>query len=196
MTLHTPPTETKNGAGTSTNENQEILRRQEKLESQLEQVGAQFLIAQQQQNEAADAGDDDDASNNQAAARADISAIRNIKIPPFWKVNLTQWFRQAEMAFDLIQVTSDTTKYKHIVLQLDQSVLPYVSDIISNPPTKDKDKTIKERIIGSFAETSESKLRRLLRGVQYTDEKPSAILQKIKISPTANAVIRFCARYF
>ena len=113
-------------------------------------------------------------------ATGEILAVRNIKMPPFWKDNPAIWFDQVETAFALYRITNDVTKFRYVVLQFDRTVMPYVSDLVAKPPQTDKYKTLKDRIVTSFAETTELKLRRLLRGIDCQDDKPSAILQKIK----------------
>ena len=102
------------------------------------------------------------------------------KFPPFWKENPQLWFIQVESVFDILKITSDATKYRHVVASLDTQTLPYVSDILTTPPATEKCQAIKTRIINTFAETSEAKLRKLLRGESCTGEKPSILLQKIK----------------
>ena len=66
------------------------------------------------------------------------------------------------------------------MLNLDQKTLPFVSDLIANPPTEEKYAAIKKRIIDTFAESDKAKLRRLLSGINISDKKPTHVLQKIK----------------
>lgn len=65
-------------------------------------------------------------------------------------------------------------------MNLDASTLPFVSDIVASPPAMDRYEAIKDSLISSFDETSESKLRRLLRGTEITEEKPSNLLQRLR----------------
>lgn len=87
---------------------------------------------------------------------------------------------QIEIAFDISRISSDQTKFRYTIINLDQTVLPSVSDIISNPPETGKYDVLKRRIISSFDESTESKLRKLLSGNEMPDEKPSNILQRLK----------------
>lgn len=109
-----------------------------------------------------------------------INTARLVKLPQFWKENPVLWFAQVEAAFAISRVTKDETKYRYVIIHLDQSVLPFVSDIIAAPPAERKYETLKQRIIGSFAETNESKLRKLLRGNELADERPSIFLQRLR----------------
>ena len=151
-------------------QNQELQRRLDEIQQQLaDQRSAQQSTMQQQQN-----------NGTSAQTDGEMSMLSRIKVPPFWKENPTIWFNQIETAFDLYHITGDTTKFRHVVLQLDQTVMPYVSDLVVTPPDKNKYQTLKDRIVMSFVETTELKLRRLLRGIDCQDDKSSAILQKIK----------------
>ncbi|XP_025266506.1 uncharacterized protein LOC112638643 [Camponotus floridanus] len=86
-----------------------------------------------------------------------IYSAKLIKLPPFWRDNPTE-----------------------VILYLDTTVLPFVSDIVTFPPATNKYDELKRRIIDAFGETSETKLRRLLRNHELTDDKPSNFLQKLR----------------
>lgn len=109
-----------------------------------------------------------------------VAAISTVRLPIFWRENPDMWFVQVEAAFDINRITSDSTKFRYVVLNLDQKTLPIVSDIVNAPPEQGKYDAIKTRIIKTFAETSESKLRRLLNHPEITNEKPSVVLQKLR----------------
>lgn len=110
----------------------------------------------------------------------EINASSMLKLPPFWKENPNLWFSQIEIAFDIARISSDQTKFRYTIINLDQTVLPFISDIINNPPETEKYETLKNRIISSFDESNESKLRKLLRGNEILDEKPSNFLQRLR----------------
>lgn len=115
-----------------------------------------------------------------AQAVENVNEIRNNRIPPFWQENPELWFYTVEASFALSRITSDNTRYQQVITQLDQKMLPAIADIVLNPSANGKYEAIKNRIVQSFAETSESKLRRLLRGIDPKSEKPSLLLQRIR----------------
>ncbi|XP_076545673.1 uncharacterized protein LOC143305527 [Osmia lignaria lignaria] len=115
-----------------------------------------------------------------AGTNATVYSASLKKLPPFWKENPVLWFAQVEAAFDLARITSDETKYRHVITHLDQVVLPFVADILTQPPARGKYEAIKNKIIGTFDESPESKLRHVLRGRGLGDEKPSYYLQRIR----------------
>jgi len=81
------------------------------------------------------------------------------------------------MAFEISKISSDKTKYSYTILHLNQSVMPFMSDIVRKPPAANKYEALKNRIISAFDETTESKLRKMLRGRELGNEKPSHFLQ-------------------
>jgi len=87
------------------------------------------------------------------------------------------WFAQIEAAF---VITGDETRFRYTIVNFDQSTLPFVSDILTSPPAQERYETLKARLITSFGETTKSKLRHLLRGQEFTDEKPSNMLQRLR----------------
>ncbi|XP_046143417.1 uncharacterized protein LOC123988223 [Osmia bicornis bicornis] len=84
------------------------------------------------------------------------------------------------MTFDLARITSDGTKYRYVVTNLDHTALPFVMDVLASPPARGKYEEIKKRIIEAFDESHETKLRKLLRGSEVVDEKPSHCLQRFR----------------
>ncbi|XP_025266505.1 uncharacterized protein LOC112638642 [Camponotus floridanus] len=109
-----------------------------------------------------------------------IYSAKLIKLPPFWRDNPTLWFMQVEASFTLSRITSDDSKYRYVLVNLDTTVLPFMSDIVTSPPATNKYDVLKRRIIDAFGKTSETKLRRLLRNHELTDDKPSNFLQKLR----------------
>lgn len=169
MTNHSPPSET--AAGTAAMAaNQQLLAQNQQLMERLRLLEAQ-MAAQPPENI---------PQQQPEHVLAEVNSIRNLKIPPFWRENPALWFGQVEAAFALFNVTADATRFRHVITQLDSQTLPAIGDIILNPPAADKYLAIKNRIMSSYAETSESKLRKLLRGIDPTNDKPTLLLQRIR----------------
>lgn len=128
--------------------------------------------------------DDADAPDQDEQRRhtddINIETARVVKLPPFWKENPTLWFAQVEATFAISKITGDETRFRYTIINLDQSSLPFVSDIITSPPAQGRYEALKTRLISAFGETTASKLRRLLRGQELADEKPSNLLQRLR----------------
>lgn len=173
--MHTPPRGSSNLFAAE--EAEELARAHHQLREQYDQlvVRLQQLEFQNAQNEAAVLP----PPAPEAQEHREVNVVRNLKFPAFWSGNPALWFAQVEAAFALNNINGDATRYRHVITQLDSQTLPAIADIISNPPAANKYLAIKNRIMSSFADTSESKLRKLLRGLDPSNEKPTLLLQRI-----------------
>jgi hypothetical protein len=61
----------------------------------------------------------------------DISRVA-VRLPPFWPERPDAWFSQAEAQFSLAGITNESTKFYHIVSQLDHQYAEDVDDIITS----------------------------------------------------------------
>lgn len=66
----------------------------------------------------------------------EVASVRVVKLPPFWRDNPFLWFAQVEAAFAINRITSDESRYRYVVVHLDQTVLPLVADLLTNPKEK------------------------------------------------------------
>ncbi|EZA48265.1 hypothetical protein X777_14097 [Ooceraea biroi] len=119
-------------------------------------------------------------SRGDAARQQNISAAQTVRLPPFWRDNPTIWFAQVEATFAIHRITGDESRFRYIVLHADQSVFPFVADLITEPPVQNKYAMLKERICTVLGETSATKIRKLLGSHEMGDEKPSIFLQRLR----------------
>lgn len=88
---------------------------------------------------------------------------------------------QAKISLRNANITAQSTKADTILANVDVEVLSCVRDIITTTPAPaDIFDEIKERIIRTFAISSEVQLRQLLKGQVHTDGKPSLILSRLR----------------
>lgn len=115
-------------------------------------------------------------------ASVQVAASSIHKLPPFWKENPKLWFMQIESIFGISGITRDDTKFQYVIANIDSNFLPHVSDILESPPSNGTSKyqAVKDLLIGTFSESQESKLRRLLKSHQLGDQKPSHFLQVMR----------------
>lgn len=104
----------------------------------------------------------------------------SIKVAPFWKVNPALWFQQLEAQFALRGITQDETKYYYAISAIESDVLQEVSDIIINPPQKEKYNALKVNLIKQFSDSEEKRLKKLLSELQLGDKKPSKLYREMK----------------
>lgn len=102
------------------------------------------------------------------------------KFPPFWPKNPRVWFIQIESIFSIARITSDETKYRYLIANIDASTLDLVSDILESAPDINRYETLKARIISLFSESDEKKLKRLLSGQILGDQQPSHFLRTMQ----------------
>jgi len=102
-----------------------------------------------------------------------------VHLPKFAHSNL-QWFAQVERSFGLHHIIDDTDKFDLVTPHLEEDVVLAVEDLVIRPPNENKYVAIKNRLLKKFAESQESKLRRLLQGVGTSGLKPSEILTNMR----------------
>lgn len=102
------------------------------------------------------------------------------RAPPFWKANAELWFYQLESQFITAGIVSEETKFHSVVAAVDTEILTYVSDLVRNPPAKDKYTKLKERIVKQFSQSETARIRSLLQDLQLGDRKPSQLLREMR----------------
>ncbi|KYM98353.1 hypothetical protein ALC62_10939 [Cyphomyrmex costatus] len=106
--------------------------------------------------------------------------FRLIKLLTFWHKHPKLWFAQLESEFLVYRIRSDDVKFSSVLRHLDEKALMTVSDIVENPPEKDKYNILKTALIDRFTDSEEKRLRQLLAGIELNDKKPSDLLREIK----------------
>uniref|UniRef100_A0ABD2W5P8 DUF7041 domain-containing protein n=1 Tax=Trichogramma kaykai TaxID=54128 RepID=A0ABD2W5P8_9HYME len=71
-------------------------------------------------------------------------------MPSFWLDKLAAWFAQAEAQFALGTITTELTKYYHVISQLDVCAAAEVEDIITNPPVNQPNTHLRQQLIVSI----------------------------------------------
>jgi len=109
---------------------------------------------------------------------ASLSAVA-MKLPIFWPDKAAVWFIQTEAQFLTRNVTTDDTKYAYTVAALDQDTAGRVLDILQNPPTTEKYKALKTRLLDTFTLSEPERAARLLSMPGLGDGKPSELMDKM-----------------
>lgn len=110
--------------------------------------------------------------NNQASAVS-------IKLPEFWTHLPKLWFQKAEAQFALRGITSETTRYHHVLCVIPEQAALKVSNLIETPgsnPYTD----LKEGLIKAYTLTEEQKIRELLRDSELGSRTPSEFFRELK----------------
>lgn len=108
-----------------------------------------------------------------------------VKLAPFWTSDPEFWFVQAEAVFQVAGVVSEQTKFNHVVSQLTVEHAQFVKSIVKSPTIANKYQALKTALISAYADTEETKLRKLLTGLELGDDKPSHLLSRMRDLGTA-----------
>ena len=118
-------------------------------------------------------------TNQSSQVPSSISGV-SVVPPPFWKPEPALWFAQVEAQFEIAGITTDSTKFNHVISAIESDVLASVSDLILQPNDGDKYATLKQRLIDLHSESQESKIRTLLQGIELGDQRPSQLLSRMR----------------
>ncbi|KAF8793545.1 hypothetical protein HNY73_005010 [Argiope bruennichi] len=87
----------------------------------------------------------------QNEASGNIARV-TVKVPPFWRANPELWFKQIESQFILASVTTEITKFHHIVSVLQPEELEIVGDIMQDPSAERPYEALRRRLCSQYAQ--------------------------------------------
>lgn len=112
--------------------------------------------------------------------RISTEVVSNCKLPPFWRHCPDLWFIKIEHQLQNHRITSDNSKYTHLVTALDADTMQEVSDILRNPPTADRYDNLKQALLTRLTDSADRQLHKALTEIQLGDMKPSQLLRQMK----------------
>lgn len=80
-----------------------------------------------------------------------MAAAVVIKLAPFWSADPSLWFAQAEAQFATRNITTEQTKFRHIVATLAPEIATEVRDLLLQPPEDNPNTALKEALISELA---------------------------------------------
>jgi len=104
----------------------------------------------------------------------------NIQALKFSTARPAVWFQQIEAQFVCKGITKDNLKYCHALQALDTDIVAEVSDFTANPPQYGKYKAFKTRVLHTFQDSEEKRLKTLLYQAKLRDQRPSRFLKRLK----------------
>ncbi len=122
------------------------------------------------------------ASSSATAAVPTPSPVAtvSIKIPPFWPNDPQVWFAQVEAQFTTRNITSQQTKFAHVIASLQPEVAQEIRDLLINPPTDQPYDKLKSELIKRTSASEQKRLHQLLISEELGDRKPSQLLRRMR----------------
>lgn len=119
-----------------------------------------------------------------------VEAATQIKLPQFWTCSPAAWFFQAEAQFNLKRITSDVSRYEHVITALPQDIVILVVDILQKPPTENKYETLKKSLLERTVDSEEKRLAQILsNNNELGDRKPSEFYRHLEILAGNSAMV-------
>lgn len=103
-----------------------------------------------------------------------------VRLPPFWAERPAVWFAQAEAQFFLAGISSEKTKFFHVISQLDHRCAAELEDVITSPPERDPYTTLRTELMRRLSPSREQRIRQLLTHEEMGDRKPSQFLRHLR----------------
>ncbi|XP_061394020.1 uncharacterized protein LOC133329557 [Musca vetustissima] len=113
-----------------------------------------------------------------------------VKAPPFWRSDPLLWFKQIELQFIMVGIMQDSPKFHSIVASIESSILEKVSNIIVDPPAENMYDTIKEKLISSFTDSEEKRLKKLLTNIELGDKKLLSEMRSLPQDKVSNDILK------
>ncbi|XP_064461928.1 uncharacterized protein LOC135372172 [Ornithodoros turicata] len=110
-----------------------------------------------------------------------VSSI-TVKLPPYWDRNPSTWSIQAEAQFHLAGISSQRTKFYHVIPALSPSAAEEVLDIIASPPPPPADNpydSLKNALLKRTSPSDRARLQQLLSSEELGDRRPSQLLRRM-----------------
>lgn len=105
---------------------------------------------------------------------ANVSAV-SVKLPAFWPKLPVEWFLQVEALFSTRGITSQRTRYDHVLSVLPCEVITTVLDILQNHTAAITDPydRLKAALLGRLVKSENRRIEELLNGTPMGDRTPS-----------------------
>lgn len=102
-----------------------------------------------------------------------------VRLPDFWQNDPEPWFQHIEAQFHLRGITTDDTKYFHVVAALDPATTRRLMGLLRDPPPTGKYAALKNELLHRFQLSDMERADRLLSLSGLGDSKPSELMENM-----------------
>ena len=102
-----------------------------------------------------------------------------LKLPTFWTTCPLAWFTQTEAQFALRNLSSDDTRYFHVVAALDSQTATRALSVIASPPLTNKYEALKSFLCSAFGLLETERANTLLDLSGLGNRKPSELMESM-----------------
>ena len=118
-----------------------------------------------------------EASSSAPTAAAPAVFAATVRLPDFWQNDPEPWFQHAEAQFFLRGISTDDTKYFHVVAALDSATTRKLMGLLRDPPAAGKYAALKKALLQLYQLSDIERADRLLSLSGLGDSKPSELME-------------------
>lgn len=116
---------------------------------------------------------------NGSTPETSLSSVQ-IRLPAFWSKNPRAWFCQVEAQFHLRRITTQLSRYYHVLSSLPPELADQIDDVLAAPPPPDAYDHLKATILARTTESESTRLRQLLHSEELGDRRPTQLLHRMR----------------
>ncbi|KAM7292675.1 uncharacterized protein ISCGN_025813 [Ixodes scapularis] len=112
-------------------------------------------------------------------ATTNVAAV-TFRLAKFWPADPLVWFAQVESQFVTARITSQATKFHHVVASLPPEVAMEIRDLILSPPDDQPFDKLRSELIKRTSASEQRRLQQLITSEELGDRTPSQLLRRLQ----------------
>uniref|UniRef100_A0A1I8FST1 Fibrinogen C-terminal domain-containing protein n=1 Tax=Macrostomum lignano TaxID=282301 RepID=A0A1I8FST1_9PLAT len=113
-----------------------------------------------------------------AAAPADPPAVAAValKVPPFFRGNPDAWFRMLDAQFDLRNITSEVTRFNHLICHLPEDI----AAVLLSVTLRLQYTALKQAVLKMLQKSQQERINEVMSVSDLGGDKPSIFIQRLQ----------------